>query len=50
MNQNIFFRYDHHFGHTNINRLSERPFVSVMNLELTKQRNERVNSRDIAYK
>ncbi len=51
MNQKIFFTSDHHFGHTNIIRFSERPFASVeeMDEELIKRWNEKVSPRDTVY-
>ena len=51
MNQKIFFTSDHHFGHTNIIRFSERPFSSVeeMDQELIKRWNEKVSPLDIVY-
>lgn len=51
MKQKIFFTSDHHFGHTNIIRFSERPFASVeeMDAELIKRWNEKVSPGDIVY-
>lgn len=46
MNQEILFMSDLHFGQTNIMPFNERPFATIkeMDLELIKQRNEKVNS------
>lgn len=48
MKTNIFFTADHHFGHANIIKFSERPFESLeqMNEELIKRWNERVGVND----
>ena len=45
MNQKIVFTADHHFGHINIIRLSERPFALIekMDLELIKRQHEKVS-------
>ncbi|SNR57451.1 hypothetical protein [Flavobacterium sp. ov086] len=46
MNQEMLFMSDQHFGQTNIMPFKERPFATIkeMDLELMKQRNEKVNS------
>lgn len=51
MNQKIFFTSDHHFGHTNIIKFSERPFATIeeMDDELIRRWNEKVSPRDIVY-
>ncbi|MGC4041782.1 MAG: metallophosphoesterase family protein [Flavobacterium sp.] len=51
MKQNIFFTADHHFGHANIIKFSQRPFVSLddMDGELIRRWNERVKPTDIVY-
>ena len=51
MKQKIFFTSDHHFGHTNIIRFSERPFKTIeeMDDELINRWNEKVSSSDIVY-
>lgn len=48
MNQEILFMSDQHFGQTNIMRFNERPFATIeeVDLELIKQRNEKVNSEN----
>ena len=51
MKPNIFFTADHHFGHENIIKFSERPFESLeqMNEELIKKWNEKIGENDIVY-
>lgn len=51
MKQNIFFTADHHFGHANIIKFSERPFESLehMNEELIKRWNEKIGKEDTVY-
>lgn len=51
MNQKILFMSDRHFGHTDIISLNERLFTSrkAMDLELIKQRNDKVISRNIVH-
>lgn len=51
MKPNIFFTADHHFGHENIIKFSERPFESLehMNEELIKRWNEKIGENDIVY-
>ncbi|WP_390451247.1 metallophosphoesterase family protein, partial [Chryseobacterium sp. Alg-005] len=51
MKPNIFFTADHHFGHANIIKFSERPFESLehMNEELIKRWNERIKENDTVY-
>jgi len=51
MKQNIFFTADHHFGHANIIKFSERPFESLehMNEELIKRWNEKIGKDDTVY-
>lgn len=51
MKPNIFFTADHHFGHENIIKFSERPFESLdqMNEELIKRWNEKVEPGDTVY-
>lgn len=46
MNQEILFMSDQDFGQTNIMQFNERPFAIIeeMDLELFKQRNQKVNS------
>lgn len=50
MQTNIFFTADHHFGHANIIKFSERPFESMeeMNEELIKRWNEKIGKDDVA--
>jgi calcineurin-like phosphoesterase family protein len=47
----IFFTSDHHFGHANIIKLSNRPFSNVeeMNAELIRRWNEKVGPNDEVY-
>jgi calcineurin-like phosphoesterase family protein len=47
----IFFTSDHHFGHTNILKFSNRPFENIeeMNDELIKRWNEKINPEDEVY-
>jgi len=47
----IWFTSDHHFGHKNIIKYSERPFDSVdeMNAEMIKRWNEKVGPDDHVY-
>ncbi len=47
----IFFTSDHHFGHTNIIKFSNRPFSNIeeMNEELIKRWNEKVSPDDEVY-
>ena len=47
----IYFTSDHHFGHKNIIRFSERPFSDVdeMNEELIKRWNEKIKPEDEVY-
>ena len=47
----IFFTSDHHFGHRNIIKFSNRPFKDVdeMNAELIKRWNEKVSVNDEVY-
>lgn len=51
MKPSIFFTADHHFGHENIIKFSERPFESLehMNEELIKRWNEKIGENDIVY-
>ena len=51
MTTNIFFTADHHFGHANIIKFSERPFESLeqMNEELIKRWNEKISKNDTVY-
>lgn len=51
MKPNIFFTADHHFGHENIIKFSERPFESLehMNEELIKRWNEKIGPGDTVY-
>lgn len=51
MKQKILFTSDHHFGHANIIRYSNRPFENVeeMNEELIKRWNEKVGEDDLVY-
>lgn len=51
MQPNIFFTADHHFGHANIIKFSERPFESMeeMNEELIKRWNEKIAKDDMVY-
>ena len=51
MKTNIFFTADHHFGHANIIKFTERPFTSLeeMNEELIKRWNEKVSTKDEVY-
>lgn len=48
---NIYFTSDHHFGHENIIKFTNRPFDSVedMDQELIKRRNSGVNTYDKMY-
>jgi len=48
---NLFFTSDHHFGHRNIIRFTDRPFESVeeMDAVLIERWNERVKPGDIVY-
>lgn len=47
----IFFTSDHHFGHANIIKYSQRPFKDVheMNEELIRRWNEKVGPEDSVY-
>lgn len=47
----IFFTSDHHFGHSNIIKLSERPFsdITEMNETLIERWNEKVSPEDEVY-
>lgn len=49
--KNIFFTSDHHFGHNNIIKFSNRPFENVeeMDKELIKRWNEKVKPEDEVY-
>ncbi len=51
MKINIFFTADHHFGHANIIRFTNRPFKDLdeMNEELIKRWNEKVGKEDLVY-
>lgn len=51
MKTNIFFTADHHFGHANIIRFTNRPFKDIdeMNEELIKRWNEKVGKEDFVY-
>ena len=51
MKPNIFFTADHHFGHENIIRFSERPFESLeqMNEEMIRKWNEKIEPGDTVY-
>lgn len=51
MKTNIFFTADHHFGHANIIRFTNRPFrdLDEMNEELIKRWNEKVGKEDFVY-
>ena len=51
MKPNIFFTADHHFGHENIIKFSERPFESLdhMNEELIKRWNKKIQPGDTVY-
>jgi calcineurin-like phosphoesterase family protein len=48
---NIYFTSDHHFGHENIIKFTNRPFGSVedMDQELIKRWNSGVNTYDKIY-
>lgn len=47
----IFFTSDHHFGHNNIIRFSNRPFADVdeMNRVMAERWNERIGPDDLVY-
>lgn len=51
MDNKIWFTSDHHFGHKNIIKFSNRPFATVdeMNSEMIKRWNEKVGEDDIVY-
>ena len=51
MKQSIFFTSDHHFGHANIIKFSDRPFATVeeMDAELIRRWNEKVKPTDMVY-
>lgn len=51
MKPNIFFTADHHFGHANIIKFSERPFESIedMHEQLIQRWNEKIGKDDMVY-
>ncbi|RZJ71256.1 metallophosphoesterase family protein [Flavobacterium sp.] len=51
MESTLWFTSDHHFGHKNIIKFSNRPFADIdeMNSELIKRWNEKVKPEDIVY-